>query len=154
MKVEKGGLPDPHGPLATGPSSSIASEEFKLLGIESLTSLPDRKKGGSYAKYTPEQKAMIAKRAAEHGVVASYHPFYLKESIKIVLRADPLPTCADSIAIHKNITANIIVFNDSRNYYSNTQIYAIRYFSHRTYSVSGWFDLQDHHFLNPTNSHL
>ena len=44
FKVEKGGLPDPHGPLATVPSSSIASE-FKLLGIESLTSLPDRKKG-------------------------------------------------------------------------------------------------------------
>ncbi len=32
FKVEKGGLPDPHGPLAkTVPSSSIASE-FKLLG--------------------------------------------------------------------------------------------------------------------------
>ena len=32
FKVEKGGLPDPHGPLAkTVPSSSIASE-FKVLG--------------------------------------------------------------------------------------------------------------------------
>ena len=40
FKVEKGGLPNPHGPLAkTFPSSSIASE-FKLLG--SLHS--DRKK--------------------------------------------------------------------------------------------------------------
>ncbi len=26
----------------------------------------------------PEQKALIAKRAAEHGVVDSYHRFYLK----------------------------------------------------------------------------
>ncbi len=68
MKVEKGGLPDPHGPLETVPSSS----EFKLLGIESYLVV---KKGGSYAKYTPEQKA---KRAAKHSVVASYHRFYLK----------------------------------------------------------------------------
>ncbi len=76
FKIEKGGLPDSHGPLAkTVPSSSIASE-FKLLGV--FTSLPDRKKRESYAKYTPEQKALIAKQAAEHGVVTSYHRFYLK----------------------------------------------------------------------------
>ncbi len=72
--VEKGGLPDPHGPLAkTGPPSSIASE-FKLIW-ESLLAYLIVKKGESYAKYAPEQKA---KRAAEHGVVASYHHFYLK----------------------------------------------------------------------------
>ena len=29
------------------------------------------KKRGQYGKYTPEQKAMIGKRAAEHGVVAN-----------------------------------------------------------------------------------
>ena len=34
FKIEKGGLPDSHGPLAkTVPSSSIASE-FKLLGTK------------------------------------------------------------------------------------------------------------------------
>ena len=46
-------------------------------------------RGASYVKYIPEQKAMIGKRAAEHGVVAnlcipdhfilvvtSYHSFY------------------------------------------------------------------------------
>ncbi len=41
--------------------------------------------------HTPEQKALIAKRAAEHGVVASYHRFYLKRiylPFKIVLRVD------------------------------------------------------------------
>ncbi len=57
------------------------------------------KKGGSYAKYTPEQKALIAKRETEHSVVASYRRFYLILLSK-VLRADPLPTRADSIAIH------------------------------------------------------
>ena len=75
--------------------------EFKLLGI----SLPDSKKGGSYAKYTPEQKALNAKKAAEHGVV---HRFYLKIidlAFEIVLRADPSLTRFDSLAIHKNITA-------------------------------------------------
>ena len=82
FKSEKGGLPDPRGPLAKAvPSASIASE-FKLLGV--FTSLPDRKKRESYAKYnakyTPEQKALIAKREAEHGVVTSYHRFYLKGS--------------------------------------------------------------------------
>ena len=62
--------------------------------------------------------ALIAKRAAEHGVVASYHRFYQRIDLafEIVLRADPLPTRFDSLAIHENITANIIVFNDSRNY--------------------------------------
>ena len=31
------------------------------------------KRSGQYGKYTPEQKAMIGKRAAEHGVVATVH---------------------------------------------------------------------------------
>ncbi len=47
----------------------------------------------------PEQKALIAKRAAEHGVVALYHRFYLKRT----WHCDPLPIRADS---HENITAN------------------------------------------------
>ncbi len=89
-------------------------------------SLPDHKKS---AKYTHEQKALIAKRAAEHGVIASYHRFYLKRTwhpsiffSEIVLHAGPLPTLADSLAIHENITTNIIVFNDSRNYYPSENL--------------------------------
>ncbi len=69
--------------------------------------------------------ALFAKRAAEHDVVASYHRFYLKRidlAFEIVFRADPLPTCADSLAIHEKITANIIVFNDSRNYYPSKNL--------------------------------
>ncbi len=69
----------------------------------------------------PEQKALIAKRETEQSVVASYRRFYLILLSK-VLRADPLPTRADSIAIHENITANIIVFNDSRNYYPSKNL--------------------------------
>ncbi len=103
---------------------------FYCIGVqaarESLLAYLIVKKGGSYAKYTPEQKALIAKRATEHGVVASYHRFYLKRidlAFEIVLHADPLPTHVDSLAIHENITPNIstiqniIVFNGSRNYY-------------------------------------
>ncbi len=76
----------------------------------------------------PEQKALVAKRAAEHGVVASYHRFYLKRinlAFEIVLSADPLPTRADSLAIHENTTANIIVFKDSRNCYSKNLRYMV-----------------------------
>ena len=113
FKVEKSGL------LTTVPSSSIASE-FKLLG--SLTSLYKREDHN--AKYTPKQKALIAKRAAEHGVIASYHRFYQRINLafEIVLCADPLPTRFDSLAIHENITTNIIVFNDSRNYYPSKNL--------------------------------
>ncbi len=71
-----------------------------------LAYLPDRKKGGPYAKYTPEQKALIVKRAAEHGVVDSYHRFYLKRidlAFEIVLCADPLPTSADSLVFYLSL---------------------------------------------------
>ncbi len=43
------------------------------------SSLPDRKKRGLYAKYT--QKALIAKREAEHGVATIRH--YAKEYPKL-----------------------------------------------------------------------
>ncbi len=82
FKVEKGGLPDPHGPLAKiVPSSSIAAANSEVQAARE-SSLPDRKKRGSYAKYTPEQKALIAKRAAEHGVVATIR-HYAKEFPKL-----------------------------------------------------------------------
>ncbi len=56
--------------------------KFKLLQAARESSLPDRKKRGSYAKYTSEQKALIAKRAAEHGVVATIR-HYAKEFPKL-----------------------------------------------------------------------
>ena len=43
---------------------------FKLK-VRSATESNNSKKRGHYGKYTPEQKAMIGKRAAEHGVVAA-----------------------------------------------------------------------------------
>ena len=67
-------------------STLIASSNSEVWSaIDSNNS----KKRGQYGKYTPEQKAMIGKRAAEHGVVAnlcipdhfilgvtSYHSFH------------------------------------------------------------------------------
>ena len=63
-------LPDPRGPLSrVVPASSIASAN------EKVKSLIDNKKHTSgrpehYAKLSPELKAEIGKRAAEHGVAA------------------------------------------------------------------------------------
>ena len=63
FKREKGNLPDPHGPLARSvPSASIAAANSEV------STAIDSGKGGHYEKYTPQQKAMIGKTAAEHGV--------------------------------------------------------------------------------------
>ena len=69
------------------PSTSIASSNSE---VHSAIDSNNSKKRGQYGKYTPEQKAVIGKRAAEHGVVAnlcipdhfilvatSYHSFHL-----------------------------------------------------------------------------
>ena len=53
--------------VKTCPSTSIASSNSE---VRSGTESNNSKKRGQYGKYTPEQKAMIGKRAAEHGVVA------------------------------------------------------------------------------------
>ena len=50
------------------PSTSIASSNSE---VRSAIDSNNSKKRGQYGKYTPEQKAMIGKRAAEHGVVAN-----------------------------------------------------------------------------------
>ena len=50
------------------PSTSIASSNSE---VRSATESNNSKKRGQYGKYTPEQKDMIGKRAAEHGVVAN-----------------------------------------------------------------------------------
>ena len=52
------------------PFTSIASSNSEVCStIDSNNS----KKRGQYRKYTPEQKAMIGKSAAEHGVVANLY---------------------------------------------------------------------------------
>ena len=70
---EKDNLPDPDGPLSkTVPRSSIAAANSKVrVVLQSSQSTAGSKKRGSYAKYTPEQKAVFGKRAAEHGVTAA-----------------------------------------------------------------------------------
>ncbi len=75
FKVEKGGLPDSHGPLATVHHHLDCCIGFQAAR-KSTSLASDRKKGGPYAKYTPKQKALIAKREADHGVVASSYRFY------------------------------------------------------------------------------
>ena len=69
-------------------SSSIASSNSE---VHSAIDSNNNKRRGQYGKCTPEQKAMIGKRAAEHGVVAnlcipdhfilvvtSYHSFHFE----------------------------------------------------------------------------
>ena len=70
------------------PSTLIASSNSEVC---SATESNNSKKRGQYGKYTPEQKAMIGKRAAEQGgvdnlcipdhfilVVISYHSFHFE----------------------------------------------------------------------------
>ena len=73
-------LPDPRGPLSKlVPSSSIASanENVKSL-LESKERTPNGRKGQHYTKISPEVKAEIGRRAAEHGVAATIR-FYIKK---------------------------------------------------------------------------
>ena len=50
------------------PSTSIASSNSE---VRSAIDSNNSKQRGQYGKYTPGQKAMIGKRATEHGVVAN-----------------------------------------------------------------------------------
>ena len=76
-------LPDPDGPLSTSiPSSSISAANSKVQPLlETATATVDdtipgrRSKRGTYAKFSPEQKAIIGKRASEFGVVAAVKHF-------------------------------------------------------------------------------
>ena len=87
---------------------SVLQEEGKWREVAHLLYLPTQKfaplliqttakRRGQYGKYTPEQKAMIGKRAAEHGVVAnlcipdhftlvvtSYHSFHFETARGVV----------------------------------------------------------------------
>ena len=68
-------LPDPQGPLSIKmPSSSIASANGEVRGVASQ----EPASRGAYSKFTSEQKAVIGKRAAEHGVAATIR-FYAKK---------------------------------------------------------------------------
>ena len=69
FKREKGNLPDPHGPLARSvPSTSIAAANSEVSTAIDTASRNSGKRG-HYEKYTPQQKAMIGKTAAEHASV-------------------------------------------------------------------------------------
>ena len=77
FKKGNASLLDPTGPLACSvPSSSIASANKEVDRILIADGPSNTKKPrGEYAKFTPEQKAMIGKRASEHGVVAAVRHF-------------------------------------------------------------------------------
>ncbi len=72
-------LPDPRGPLTRQiPSTAIASangEVRQLLQAQQAAEPVSATKRGSYVKFTPEQKAEVGKRAAEHGVAATVRYF-------------------------------------------------------------------------------
>ena len=64
-----GSLPDPRGPLSRQvPSSAISAANSKVTAVLQQPPMTWRPKRGIYAKFTPEQKADIGKRAAEHGI--------------------------------------------------------------------------------------
>ena len=62
-------LPDPRGPLSKEvPSTAIAAANNE---VKHVVELQRGKTRGTYTKFTPEQKAEVGKRAAEHGVAAT-----------------------------------------------------------------------------------
>ena len=66
-------LPDPRGPLSRlVPLSSIISANKKVQSVlESKDRTQSGRKGQHYPKLSPELKAEIDRRAAEHGVAAT-----------------------------------------------------------------------------------
>ena len=78
-------LPDPHGPFAQSiPSSAIVATNSKVISVMKsgpsvgLDAHTSKMKRCQYGKYCPEQKAMIGKRAGEHGVVAAVRYYISK----------------------------------------------------------------------------
>ena len=76
----KPSLPKPNGPLsAVVPSSSIAAANKEVTKVleEELDQKDATPKSarGEYERFTPEEKARIGKRAAEHGVPAAIRYF-------------------------------------------------------------------------------
>ena len=82
-KKSKDKLPNPSGPLSLSVPSSISAAANSKVGplleeYGTASSVRHSKKGGHYAKFTSEEKAMIGKRASEYGVVAAVHYFIKK----------------------------------------------------------------------------
>lgn len=70
-------LPSPNGPLKEiVPSSIISAVNKEVEEVLEKGSRP--KERGHYAKFTPSQRALIGKRAVEHGVTASMRYFQAK----------------------------------------------------------------------------
>ena len=61
-------LPDPKGPLSTKLTSSTIREANEA--VRSAATKPSAKRG-SYAKFTPEEQAEVAKYASMHGITAA-----------------------------------------------------------------------------------
>ncbi len=75
-------LPKPDGPLSRiVPASSIAAANKEVKGVLDLPKASGAEekqttsKRGTYDHFTPEEKARIGKRAAEHGVTATIRYF-------------------------------------------------------------------------------
>ena len=88
-KKSKYKLPNPSGPLSLSVPSSISAANSKVGPLldepATASGIVQTKKRGHYAKFTSEEKAMVGKWAAEHGVVAAVRHFikkfpYLKEN--------------------------------------------------------------------------
>ena len=64
-------LPSLDGPLSVSVPSSLISAANKNVkrAIEQAMSSSTARKRGSHDNFTPEEKAWIAKRASEHGVL-------------------------------------------------------------------------------------
>ena len=81
-KESKDKLPDPSRPLSSSvPSLSISVANSKLgllLNEPGTASGIQNKKRGHYAKFTSEEKAIIGRKAAEHGIVAAVRQFTKK----------------------------------------------------------------------------
>ena len=80
-------LPDPEGPLSTKvPCSSIqaANEEVRPVLLESAGTGRSQKRG-HYKHYTADEKARIAKRAAECGVTSTVRYFSADFSDSLLL---------------------------------------------------------------------
>ena len=70
--AQVGSLPDPRGPLSRQvPSSAISAANSKVTAVLQQPPTTRQPKRGSYAKFTPEQKADVGKRAAEHGIAST-----------------------------------------------------------------------------------
>ena len=83
-EIQDGGLPDPRGPLSKIiPLSAISAANSEVKKYVQ-TAAGHGKKRNNYAKFSPEQKAEVGRRAAEHGVASTIRyydgQFSLKES--------------------------------------------------------------------------